>query len=138
MTADPERLAAIHRAAFSHPRPWSATEIAALLTTPGAFLIVEDRGFLIGRAIAGEAELLTVAVAPAARRQGIGARLLAGFLDAARAAGAETAFLEVAADNAAALALYARHGFAETARRRGYYLTPGGSRVDAVLMAARP
>lgn len=86
MTADPGRLARIHGESFTVPRPWTAVEIAGLLATPGAFLIEAPDGFLIGRALAGEAELLTLAVAPSARRRGTGAALVAGFLDRAATA----------------------------------------------------
>ncbi|MEZ5778587.1 MAG: ribosomal protein S18-alanine N-acetyltransferase [Paracoccaceae bacterium] len=132
---DAETLAAIHAAGFTVPRPWSASEIAAVLTTKGAFLLAEPGGFLIGRAIAGEAELLTLAVRPELRRRGMGARLLAGFLAEAARQDARRLFLEVAADNTAAITLYARHGFAETGRRRGYYAGRGGNPVDALIMA---
>lgn len=135
MTTDPARLAALHGASFTTPRPWSAAEIAATLATPGAFLVDDSDGFLIGRVLAGEAELLTLAVAPAARRRGIGARLVAAFLARAHAASARRAFLEVAADNTAALALYARAGFAEAGRRRGYYRHPSGAATDALVLA---
>lgn len=128
-------MAAIHAASFTHPRPWSETEIAGFLASPLCFLLTEPGGFLIGRAVAGEAELLTIAVAPNARRKGAGARLVAGFLEQATARGADTAFLEVAADNAAAQTLYSRMGFAETGRRRRYYATATGAGVDAILMA---
>lgn len=135
MTADPPRLARIHADSFTVPRPWTAAEIDGLLATPGTFLIEVPDGFLIGRALAGEAELLTLAVAPPARRRGIGATLLAAFLDRAAAAGAGRAFLEVAADNAAARALYARAGFAEAGRRPGYYRRPDGGATDALVLA---
>ncbi|MCB2127322.1 MAG: GNAT family N-acetyltransferase [Rhodobacteraceae bacterium] len=135
MTADPGRLARIHGESFTVPRPWTAVEIAGLLATPGAFLIEAPDGFLIGRALAGEAELLTLAVAPSARRRGTGAALVAGFLDRAATAGAGRAFLEVSADNAAARALYAQAGFAEAGRRPGYYRRPDGGATDALLLA---
>lgn len=92
-------------------------------------------GFLLGRIVADEAEVLTLAVDPASRRRGIGARLVAAFLAEAAARGAGRAFLEVAADNAAARALYAAAGFAEVARRRGYYRDPAGGAVDALVLA---
>ncbi len=130
----PAEMAAIHAASFSTPRPWSAAEIAELLASPLCFAITESAGFLIGRAVAGEAELLTLAVDPAARRAGQGARLVAGFLDTARMRGADSAFLEVAADNAAAIALYNRAGFARAGLRRGYYATPQGKALDALVM----
>ncbi|MGB3315083.1 MAG: ribosomal protein S18-alanine N-acetyltransferase [Albidovulum sp.] len=135
MTTSPDELAAIHGAAFTTPRPWSAAEIADLLAGPGVFLITEPGGFLIGRAIADEAEVLTVAVLPDIRGQGLGTNLVATFLGEARARGAATAFLEVAADNLAARTLYARAGFAETGRRRHYYTTNGGNPVDALILS---
>ena len=117
------------------PRPWSEAEIAAVLDSALCFVLTAPLGFLIGRAVAGEAELLTIAVDPAARRQGIAAGLVAGFLAEARARRAGVAFLEVAADNAAARGLYAAAGFTDSGVRRGYYHTAAGRAVDAVLMA---
>ena len=133
MTCDD--LAALHGRVFTVPRSWSAGEFAALLAGDGVFLLTEPEGFLLGRAIAGEAEVLTLAVAPEARRQGIGARLVAEFLTQAVARRAESAFLEVAADNAAAIALYDRAGFRQAGRRRGYYTTEDGQRIDALVLS---
>ena len=134
MTADD--LAALHARCFTTPRPWDAAAFAGFLDDPLAFVLVEgDAWFILGRAVAGEAELLTLAVAPEARRRGLGRKLVARFLYQARLRGAETAFLEVAADNAAAIGLYARAGFAQTGVRRGYYRRPEGAAVDALTMA---
>ena len=131
----PDALAALHARAFTMPRPWSAEEFASWLADPLAFLLVEgDAGFLLGRAVAGEAELLTVAVAPEARGRGLGQRLVSRFLYQARLRGAEIAFLEVAEDNAPARTVYSKAGFTETGRRRGYYRTPAGRPVDALVM----
>jgi [ribosomal protein S18]-alanine N-acetyltransferase len=132
--ADPARLAAIHAASFTNPRPWSGTEIASLLSEQTTFLIADAAGFALGRAVADEAELLTLAVSPALRRAGTGARLLTEFLAEAARRGAATIFLEVAADNDAALALYRRHGFSEAGRRRGYYRDSPAAAVDAIVM----
>jgi ribosomal-protein-alanine N-acetyltransferase len=134
---DPARLAAIHAASFTNPRPWSGAEIAALLADRMTFLVGNDHGFALGRAVADEAELLTLAVAPEHRRHGIGTSLLADFLAEARERGAVTVFLEVAADNEAALALYRRHGFSEAGRRRGYYRDSPAGAVDAIVMRCR-
>jgi ribosomal-protein-alanine N-acetyltransferase len=132
----PEALATLHARAFRSPPPWSAAVFAGFLADPLAFLLVEgDAGFLLGRAVAGEAELLTLAVAPDARRRGLGRKLLARFLYQARLRGADRAFLEVAADNPAAIALYESAGFAKVGSRRAYYLTPDGQRVDALVLA---
>ncbi len=122
-------MAALHAEAFARPRPWSAGEFSAVLAAPGAFLLTEAGGFLVGRALAGEAELLTLAVPAAARRHGVGARLLRAFEAEARARGADEAFLEVASDNEAARALYAGAGWAEAGRRRDYY----GRGADALI-----
>lgn len=130
----PEAMAALHARCFTTPRPWSAAEFAHLLVEPLCFALTEPGGVLLGRAVAGEAELLTLAVAPEARRKGIAARLLAGFLAEATARQAESAFLEVAADNAAAIALYGRGGFATAGRRRAYYARPDGPALDALVM----
>ncbi len=127
----PEDLAALHGRCFAaHPRPWTAAEFQALLAGPPNFLLTRPHGFLLGRAIADEAELLTLAVAPEARRRGLASALLAEFAATSQARGAREAFLEVAADNAAAIALYAGAGWETLGKRRNYY-APG---LDAVLM----
>ena len=69
----PDALASLHKLCFVTPAPWDAASFAGFLADPLAFLLVEgDAGFLLGRAVAGEAELLTLAVAPEARRRGLG------------------------------------------------------------------
>jgi len=131
----PAALARLHAAAFTRPRPWSAAEFAALLDSPGSFLIAHEAVFVLGRAIAGEAELLTLAVDPARRRQGAGRRLVADIEAEAARRGATVAFLEVAADNAPARALYRAAGWAEAGRRPGYYRDGCGAAEDAIIMA---
>lgn len=131
----PQGLAAIHAAAFTDPRPWSAPEIAVLLAGPGVFVVAEPQGFAMGRVILDEAEVLTIAVAPEAQGQGIGTRLMGGFAAEAVTRGAVRGYLEVSAHNRAARAVYARAGWVECGRRKGYYRDPAGSPVDAVLMA---
>lgn len=125
-------LARIHADAFA--APWSEEAIARLLSQPECFALRLDEGFILMRTIAGEAEILTLAVLAGARRRGLGRTLVAAGLEAARARGAEAAFLEVAVDNPAAIALYERAGFAAAGRRRGYYSRPGEAAVDALVM----
>jgi ribosomal-protein-alanine N-acetyltransferase len=134
MTADPSALARLHARAFVAPRPWTAAEFAALLAMPGCFLIERADAFLLGRAAADEAELLTLAVDPGARRRGLGRALVAAFTERAAAAGARHGWLEVAAGNEGARALYATTGWTEAGRRRGYFMSPGGGREDAIVM----
>ena len=125
----------IHAACFTLPRPWTAPEIKALLDSPHVFALIESGGFLLGRAVAGEAELLTLAVLPAARRQGLGARLVQAFLAEARARQSKQAFLEVAAGNTGAIALYERAGFAQVGRRKAYYTGADGQSDDALVLS---
>lgn len=120
--------------AFPDGRAWTSLEITDLINGVGGFAVHRADGFALGRAIAGEAELITLAVSSEARRKGEGRALLAAFEAAARDRDAETMFLEVAADNAAAHALYIASGWTETGRRRGYYARPDGPPVDAILM----
>ncbi|WP_299781289.1 GNAT family N-acetyltransferase [uncultured Roseobacter sp.] len=129
----PAELANLHRSAFQSERNWSADEFADLLLSPHVTLIAHSQGFALIRIVAGEAELLTLAVHPDHHRQGIATRLMTQWMSDAAA---QTAFLEVAADNLAAQNLYRKHGFAEAGRRRGYYKRSDGTTVDAVLMTA--
>lgn len=130
----PDAMATLHAACFATPRPWSAVEITGLLTSPLCFLVFEPAGFLIGRVVAGEAELLTLAVDPKARQRGTGGRLVDMFVAEVQARGAESAFLEVSEANLPAQSLYARKGFVQKGRRPGYYHTPDGKRLDALLL----
>ena len=129
-----DQLAALHAACFTAPRPWTAKEFGTILGLPHTFLLTQDGGFLVGRAAGGEAELLTLAVPPDARRQGTGGLLVENFLHQIALMGADTAFLEVACDNAPALALYESYGFAEVAERKNYMRDASGKARDAYIM----
>lgn len=136
-----ELLAGMHKICFADA--WDAAAMASLLTMPGAQgLVAVDgdalrpalqppgpAGFVLWRAAAGEAEILSIAVLPPWRRGGLGGRLLEAALVAAAAAGAEAMFLEAAANNTAALALYEKRGFQRVGLRKAYY----GDK-DAVVM----
>jgi ribosomal-protein-alanine N-acetyltransferase len=131
-------LADLHDRAFD--RPWSAEEFETLLKGPGAFAVLgeagepaESKGFILCRSIAGEAEILTIAVDPVARRRGWGAALVEIATGIASETRAEAMFLEVAADNLAAIALYQSTGFAKVGVRKGYYPHPDGAK-DALVM----
>lgn len=132
MSIDPARLAALHAEAFA--APWSESDFADLLSQAGVFAVAEADGFILVRVVMDEAEILTLAVRPRARRAGLGGRLTGlGALRAAEA-GAARLFLEVAEDNSAALALYAAAGFRPIGRRRAYYAAPDGGRRDALVL----
>jgi ribosomal-protein-alanine N-acetyltransferase len=114
---DTALLAALHKTSF--PDPWDAAAIEKLLAGPGSFAFFTKDGFVLARVAGGEAEILTLAVTPEARGQGLGRALLVAA--AGHAAGAENIFLEVGADNPAALALYAGLGFVRVGQRKAYY-----------------
>lgn len=131
----PAEMAAIHAACFTTPRPWTENEFREVLAAAGSFGAVRPGGFLIGRAIAGEAELLTLAVAPPFRRRGTAQALLSDFDVEAGRRGAARAFLEVASDNLPAITLYTGRGWVPCGRRRGYYRGRGGGSADALVLA---
>ncbi|HEU4569946.1 MAG TPA: ribosomal protein S18-alanine N-acetyltransferase [Gemmatimonadales bacterium] len=127
-------MAVLERASFSDP--WSPRSLEETIGLPGMLALVavdgDDRllGYLFGRELAGEAEVLNVAVAPAARRGGVGRALLTAALAWFAGRGAGETFLEVRASNQAAIALYEGAGFRAVGRRPGYYQHPT---EDAVL-----
>lgn len=130
----PDDLAATHELAFTTDRPWSAAEFTDLLAQRGAVLCGTPASFVLGRVIMDEAEILTVATAPDQRRKGLAYKAVTGFCDQAQQDGAATVFLEVAADNAAAIALYTALGFAKVGQRRAYYDRANGPAVDALVL----
>jgi ribosomal-protein-alanine N-acetyltransferase len=137
---DLDRAATLHREAFEAmgERPWTRRDMAELLASPGVaglFLEHEDEaiGLALWRVAADEAELLTIAVQGRRRRAGSGRALLHAVIERAAQAGAGSLFLEVAADNAAARALYAQAGFEQIGRRPGYYPRRKGA-ADALVL----
>jgi [ribosomal protein S18]-alanine N-acetyltransferase len=137
--ADLSAIQTIERASFGDP--WSraafaqaleASEVALVVAEADAGLVV---GFVVVRAAADEAEILNVAVAPTARRGGVGRALVRHALAHAAAAGAFSVFLEVRPSNAAALTLYRSHGFVEVGRRPRYYRAPV---EDALVLRRGP
>lgn len=143
-TADAPLLAALHAPCFPE-EPWPADAFAGLLESPGVFGLIGGadpaeaepaRGFILGRIAADEAEVLTLAVLPEARRAGLGGRLLTAAFAWSAACGVGTLFLEVAEDNPAALALYRGAGFRAVGQRPNYYRRGAGS-VAAVVLSCR-
>lgn len=129
-------LADVHARAVD--APWSAAAMREVLAMPGAFGLAVGKGetlagFILCRVAADEAEVLALAVDPARRREGFAGALLAASMEVAKSRGALAMFLEVAADNAAAMALYAGAGFAQVGERAAYYARPGASANALVL-----
>ena len=137
----PEALAALHATSFTDtPRPWSAAEFAAVLALPGTLVASRPGGFALGRVAGPEAELLTLAVHPAARRRGLATaarRRLRGPGGGLR--GAEECLLEVAVE---------QRRRARALRRARLRPPPGGGPattaradagpVDALVLRKRP
>ncbi|MBE9475674.1 MAG: GNAT family N-acetyltransferase [Proteobacteria bacterium] len=88
----------------------------------------------MGRVAGPEVELLTIAVDPDYRRQGLAHDLMRDFEQMAKENGARDAFLEVAENNIAAIGLYQRRGFTQTGLRKDYYASLKGPRISAIVM----
>ncbi|GHA61309.1 alanine acetyltransferase [Amylibacter ulvae] len=131
---DATELASIHAACFQTPRPWSATEFDALLASKGVFICTARDGFIMGRIVADEAELLTIAVLPRARRNGIATTLMRAFDAHLNSHNVSEVFLEVSSENQGAIALYHRFNFDMAGTRKGYYQTPDLRKIDALVM----
>lgn len=141
-------LPAVHRIeTASFPQnPWSEGAFwAELAARPRRDYVVLEDDALLGYAgldLAGEtADVMTIAIDPARRGRSLGTTLLEHLLHRAAARGATRVLLEVRADNEVAIGLYARHGFVEVHRRRGYYPAgPAGAPgqpegpVDALIL----
>jgi ribosomal-protein-alanine N-acetyltransferase len=126
-------MAEIHAACFAPADRWGEDAMRLQIEPKIAFgFIHPEGGLVLARAVGGEAEVLTLAVAPSIRRQGVGRSLLERAMAEAAARGAAAILLEVATDNAPARTLYASAGFVVVGRRPRYY--PGGG--DAAIMRA--
>jgi len=117
----------MERRCFSDP--WSAAAFEELLGSPLGIGLVAERGpavggYLVARAVAGEGEILNLAVAPEMRRRGLGSALLAAGVTALEVAGVREVFLEVREQNRAAQQLYLGRGFRPVGLRARYYRNP--------------
>jgi len=136
--SDLEQVAALE--AQSHPAPWTIGNFRDALAAGYSTMVGEAGGAIVAYGVLmmgpGEAQVLNLTVAPAARRRGLARVLLRRFLDDALRLGAAQCFLEVRLSNAAAIALYRAEGFVPVARRAAYYpAVPGtGAREDALVL----
>ncbi|MCC6645664.1 MAG: GNAT family N-acetyltransferase [Polyangiaceae bacterium] len=134
-SGDPRVLAA--DALLATTLPGAAWRLRDELTKAHAVGLVAEgdrgvEGALVAWLVVYEVHLLSVGVAPSARRRGVGAALLDALGRAGREAGCGRVLLEVDAGNVAARALYARAGFVEVNVRRAYY-ADGGDAVELSL-----
>ena len=135
---DAATMAALHAPAFADA--WPEEAFASLLSREEVFAVIgaidgerEAKGFVLMRAAADEAEVLTLCVANEARRDGLGQSLLIEACKIARARGADHLFLEVAENNEAATLLYQKLGFKTVGRRAAYYRQADNA-ADALVM----
>ncbi len=135
--ADVDAVAELCTACFEGA--WGYGSLSRVLASPGAFGLLERSdevavGFVLCRVALDESELLSLGVAPAHRRRGVGRRLLDAACACVAQAGARVMFLEVAEDNLSARHLYGTAGFVRVDRRPGYYGRAGGARVAALVL----
>lgn len=141
--ADPEaatEIALLHMNLFNPP--WDVAAVTPLLAAPAALAFTarvgippSTAGFVIGQVAADMCEIISIGVAAPWQKRGMGRILLGAFERAASRAGAKRLFLDVAADNAPAMALYKGMGCVEVGRRKGYYMRHEAPSVDALVMS---
>lgn len=148
MTDHLDAIMTVMNAAFdpAFGEAWTRRQVEDALTLPGThYLLADPTGqepgagdsavaFALARGVAGEEELLLLAVDPAHRGRGVGSRLLRRVIAAARDRGVGRMFLEMRDGNSAE-ALYRRHGFTMIGRRRHYYRRGAGTPLDAITFA---
>jgi ribosomal-protein-alanine acetyltransferase len=135
--ADLAAMLRIEQASFTDP--WTVDSLTTALSLERMRVLVAESaergrerggaapevvGYVVALVVGPESEIADLAVAPDARRQGIGRALLAGVLAELRAAAVRTVYHEVRESNRAARTLYEANGFASVGRRRGYYRSP--------------
>ncbi len=131
---DAER-AALHALCFDGaPRPWNVAEFAEYRTDRNVLACESPFGFVLARVVAEQAEILTLAVHPDARRRGEGRALIHEAEALAQARGAKQMFLEVRDDNTAAKALYESAGYVSAGYRKNYYQAAGRQGSSAIVL----
>ena len=128
-------LAAIHAASFPPGEQWGPDVMALQLGLPGGFGLMHlGGGMVLARTMADEAEILTIAVMPERRRDGLGRTLLLAAMNHAAHHGARSLFLEVAVTNAPARAFYTHANFTQVGHRPRYYPDGGDALVLRVAL----
>ncbi|ARZ23777.1 ribosomal-protein-alanine acetyltransferase [Brucella melitensis] len=136
---DSHAIQRIHAVAFHHGS--SSDDFRSLIAQDTIFGFIarpqgkpnEACGFVLARLVAGEAEILTIAVSRDVQRQGVGRMLMDGVLRHLYQERAETLFLEVDEANIAAQALYRRLGFQKVGDRPAYYEAANGRSAALIL-----
>ena len=136
---DAAACAVLHEACFTEGDNWSAFSFRDMLSQPSTLGLATGAGgaldgFVLFQRTPPDAEMLTLAVAPDKRRNGLASLLLKHAGQLLGQYGTDRLLLDVAADNQGAIAFYTAHGFTQDGRRKAYYNRPGGA-VDALLMS---
>lgn len=135
--ADSAWMAGMHAQCFDELQRWSASAMAGLLRQPltraiGISIHGIPAGFIMARNVAGEGEILTLAVHPDYRRNGIASRLLHAFIEKETTHNLQSLFLEVMVTNQPAIDFYKAHGFEVISKRANYYQMPAGHAQKAM------
>lgn len=134
-------LAKIHADCFA--QNWGTAELTSMYEQKGVFFLAArvsgtlgkkiDLGFGVIRSVAGEAEVLTIAVSPKHQGRGVGRKLMNAAMFQLYSDRAEMLFLEVDDANTAAVALYKKLGFKQVGERKSYYAESEGSGTALVM-----
>jgi ribosomal-protein-alanine N-acetyltransferase len=132
-----ETLAKIHEECF--PTYWDQSAFNDFFAVAGTYAMLAEQqgqaaGMIVWRLAGEQADILTLAVRPAFRRQGLARTLLAQALENLGAQGIQTLFLDVEDGNHAAIHLYEQAGFTHQRRRKLYYRQKDGTYTDALVM----
>ena len=131
----PDELAQIHAECFPPHAAWDSRAFQNFLNDPSVLLLSNEAGFILVQKAKPEAEILTLAVRPSARRTGIASNLLDQMIKNLGKNHFESVFLEVSTENPQAIALYEKFDFKPVGRRKGYYRSPNGNRTDALVLS---
>ncbi len=132
---NPFEMAKLHSLSGSQTRPWSEIEYKKLLETTTSRLFYTENGFLVGRVIDRDAEILNVVIHPDYRRLGKASKLICMFEKEAKNAGSSKCFLEVAESNNSARKLYTTLGYLKVGQRDNYYKFIDGRTDNAAILS---
>jgi [ribosomal protein S18]-alanine N-acetyltransferase len=137
--SDAERMAVLHEQCF--PNYWQHETFTDFFSVRGTFGLIAEApqpvAMMVFRVLYEQADIITLAVEPAFRRQGIGRELLARAMAESAALGASKMFLDVEDGNVTAVQLYEKYGFSVIHRRKHYYRQKDGSFTDALVMTRK-
>ena len=131
----PFEMAKLHLLSGSLTRPWSESEYKILLSSDTIRFFYVENGFLVGRLIGPDAEILNVIVHPKYRRLGKARYLIDKFEKEAKEEGSSKCFLEVAESNSRANKLYQSLNYLSVGKRKNYYEFVDGRKDNASILA---